>query len=173
MVIRGVHAICVLSFAVAWAPSGHTQAEPRINIDVSECVVLQSDIERYDCYERLTEAALSAQPKAESSDSPPSQAGRAHTAASSASEAGAVPAGRPSERQTPDEIRSAITELDERRPNEYLITLENGQIWRQSIAKRYPLRVGQDVLVYATRWGDSYRLSAIAANGFIQVERVK
>lgn len=152
--IRGVPAIAAISCSVVWAPSGHAQAAVGVSIEVSECIELQSDLERYDCYERLTEAALSAQASGET-PGPPN------------------PTGRASERQAPDEVRSSISVLDERRPNEYLITLENGQIWRQSIAKRYPLRVGQDVRVYATRWGGSYRLSTIAANGFIQVERVK
>jgi hypothetical protein len=157
MMIRGVLTIAAFGCALGWAPSGYAQAVAGVNIEVSECIELQSDLERYDCYERLTEAALSALASGEAPAPPSGQAVDSHASESSA----------------PDEIRSSISALDERRPNEYLITLENGQIWRQSIAKRYPLRVGQDVRVYATRWGGSYRLSTIAASGFIQVERVR
>jgi hypothetical protein len=83
-----------------------------------------------------------------------------------------VPATQRPAPSLPDEIHSTIAELNERRPNEYVITLANGQVWSQSLAKRYPLRTGQPVRIYSTRWGDSYRLTAIESKGYIQVERL-
>jgi hypothetical protein len=54
-----------------------------------------------------------------------------------------------------------------------MITLDNGQVWRQMQPKRYPLQPGYDVRIYSSRWGNSYRLSSPILNGFIQVERVR
>lgn len=39
-----------------------------------------------------------------------------------------------------EQLMSTIAALDERLPNEYVITLENGQTWRQMRAQRYPHR---------------------------------
>ena len=69
------------------------------------------------------------------------------------------------------EITGTIAALKEILPNEYLITLENGQIWRQTGSKRYPLQVGHHVRIYPTHWGNSFRLTAEKSKGFIQVER--
>ncbi len=71
------------------------------------------------------------------------------------------------------EMLSTISALRETVPNTYLITLENGQVWRQMEAKRYRLQVGDSVRVYPSRWGSSYRLSVEGLNGFIQVERIR
>jgi len=71
------------------------------------------------------------------------------------------------------EFHSTISKLREYIPGRYLITLENGQVWRQMVAKRYRLRVGHNVRIYPSRWGKSFRLSAEELKGFIQVERVR
>src|SRR5690606_19839890 len=72
-----------------------------------------------------------------------------------------------------EEMRSTIAALRETVPNTYLITLENGQVWRQMEAKRYRMQIGDSVRIYPSRWGASYRLSVEGINGFVQVERVR
>jgi hypothetical protein len=71
------------------------------------------------------------------------------------------------------ELHSTISKLKEIVPGRYLITLENGQVWRQMVGARYQLRVGHHVRIYPTGWGTSFRLSAEGVKGFIQVERVR
>ena len=66
-----------------------------------------------------------------------------------------------------------MTELHETVPNAWLITLDNGQVWRQNPPQRFALTAGQRVTLRGTKWGTSYRLSAETLNGFIQVERVR
>ena len=73
----------------------------------------------------------------------------------------------------PQEIVATVTELHETVPNAWLITLDNGQVWRQNPPQRFALKPGQRVTLRATKWGTSYRLSADALSGFIQVERVR
>jgi len=71
------------------------------------------------------------------------------------------------------ELHSTIRKLKEPVPDRYLITLENGQVWRQMVGERYGLRVGHNVRIYPMHWGKSFRLSAEGLEGFIQVERVR
>lgn len=61
----------------------------------------------------------------------------------------------------------------EKSPEGWIITLDNGQIWRQSINKRYNLHDGQQVRIYPTYWGSDYRLSAEGNGAFIQVRRIR
>jgi hypothetical protein len=53
----------------------------------------------------------------------------------------------------------------------HLLTLEYGQVWRQTLPKFYPLRDGQEVRIYEGRLG--FRLAAEEFGGFIRVERVR
>jgi hypothetical protein len=67
---------------------------------------------------------------------------------------------------------SRVKELREVYPNAWQLTLENGQVWRQTVSKRYELRPGAQVRIYSTHWGSAMRLSTEDLNGYIQVERV-
>jgi hypothetical protein len=85
--------------------------------------------------------------------------------------------GLPSEKQEEEkdlvELHSTVSKLKEYLPQRFLITLENGQVWRQMVGERYRLKVGYKVRIYPNRWGKSFRLSAEELKGFIQVERVR
>ena len=70
------------------------------------------------------------------------------------------------------DIVSRVKDLHEVLPNALQITLENGQVWRQTVSKHYELRPGAQVRVYRTHWGSASRLSSDTVNGYIQVERV-
>jgi hypothetical protein len=72
-----------------------------------------------------------------------------------------------------NDIVSLVKELHETVPNAWQITLENGQVWRQTVSKHYELRPGAQVRIYGTRWGSASRLTAETINGYIQVERVR
>lgn len=71
------------------------------------------------------------------------------------------------------EMFGTIESLRELSPNRYVITLTNGQVWRQMRADLYNLRAGHQVRIYPTRWGSSYRLTVEELKGFIQVERIR
>jgi hypothetical protein len=71
----------------------------------------------------------------------------------------------------PVEIVATVTELRQTVPNAYVITLDNGQVWRQAHPMPYPLRTGLVVHVRETNFG--YRLTAPELHGQINVERVR
>jgi hypothetical protein len=58
-------------------------------------------------------------------------------------------------------------------PDQWEVTLSSGQVWRQVNSKKYRLREGMEVRVYPSPFGGSFRLSASGVNGFIQVRRVQ
>jgi hypothetical protein len=106
----------------------------------------------------------------------PAAGARAGRDATAAAPRGAGSRGADAEREDDAdsrEILSTIADVRETRPNTYLVTLENGQIWRQMRPKWYPMRPGQAVRLYPTTWGNAYRLTAEELNSFIQVERVR
>lgn len=70
------------------------------------------------------------------------------------------------------ELIDTVADLEQLGPNLWLITLEGGQRWQQMLSKRYGLQVGDEVRIYSTRWGSSFRMSVERIGGYIQVERV-
>jgi hypothetical protein len=73
--------------------------------------------------------------------------------------------------ESPAQITATVTAVREVEPNMLMITLDNGQVWRQNRAQRYLLREGAEVQLRASSWGPSYRLTDPNLGGFIQVER--
>lgn len=116
-------------------------------------------------------AQPASQPQVQPQPQPQSQATTA-TPTANAEDRFGLPE-KAAEQEKKEELRGSIAELRETYPNQYMITLVNGQVWRQMVPERYMLQVGQDVRIYPTRWGQSYRLAVEKLGGYIQVERVK
>lgn len=96
-------------------------------------------------------------------------AARAEEAALAAAEAAAAVE---DDSFTPGEIVARIVDFREIEPNAYIITLDNGQVWRQSTPRRYNLIEGAEVRLRPTRYGPSYRLTDPNVGSFIQVRRI-
>jgi hypothetical protein len=184
-------AAAVLALALVTVPAAFTQDSESVNVDVGECVNLESAEARFACYEARVEAARPATepPKAaaaepRSSDLRPSAEPprssepkrSAEPPQRAATEPRTVAQRRADARDEADEaveIFGTIASLRETVPNSYLITLEDGQVWRQMRPKWYPMRPGQKVRIYPGRLGTAYRLTAGNLNSFVQVERVR
>jgi len=165
-----------LILATGLCANASAQDADALNVDLAQCVDLDTEQARFECYQERVDAALEHRDSGtqESAAGPASRAAATSTAA----------AARPNEaaRQTDtfrsnefesEEIFSTITALQERLPNTWVITLENGQVWAMNQPRRYPLRVGLDVKLYSTQWGTSYRLTSPEHGSFVQVERVR
>lgn len=147
------------------------QGADSVTVDVGECVNLRSPEERFACYERHVAAASTA--PAAAPPAPAAEAERATgTRSESASDAAASPARR-GEATEPQEFAAKVTALRQIVPNSYLITLDNGQVWRQTYTEWYPLLPGQKVRIRPSRWGGTFWLTADGSNGFIQIKRVR
>jgi hypothetical protein len=77
------------------------------------------------------------------------------------------------ENASANELISNVAKLQELDRNRFRITLENGQVWEQMETRRFVLVQGDEVRIYPTRWGNSYRLSSSSHKGFIQVQRLR
>jgi hypothetical protein len=71
------------------------------------------------------------------------------------------------------ELVARVADIKELNPNRKLITLENGQAWEQMGTRRFILAEGDEIRIYPSRWGSSYRLASQAHKGFIQVQRLR
>ena len=193
----GAAALTVVVGTALAVHAGNAQDAPAsLTIDVGDCLNLKSPGTRFDCYERHVEAAKAANRPASNAapqpdvataaptpppsvtpvtDPVPIAAATTSSASASAMGSSTDTAGFPqrSSPPLPPEIVATVTELHETVPNALLITLDNGQVWRQNIPQRFALKPGQRVTLHGTKWGSSFRLSADALNGFIQVERVR
>jgi len=135
-------------------------------VEVGECVDLPTPEQRLACFESQVEAARTAPPGA-------APAAPAATASTAPADFGLREEESEAERELPPEINAKVVELRETVPNAYLITLDNGQVWRQTQPRYdYFLRPGSDVRIYSSRWR-SFRLTSSKLSGHIQVERVR
>ena len=189
-------AILLSGLLIAAPAMSQSNATGELNVDMARCIALETEAQRLACYQTQVESALaersqpaSAAPNASVDSAPP--APTAAVAAPAAPTAQPQPSATPAQSQsTPAaasvpqnnsdsifgfeagrEFHGTITKLREQAPDRYVITLDNGQVWQMNQAKRYPLSVGQQVRVVSTRWGPSFRLTAIEHGGFVQVRR--
>jgi hypothetical protein len=183
--------LAIVFAAIALGPPAFGQEPGSVTIDVGSCVNLEKPGERLDCFERQLEAQGQTAPEASRTGQTPATPAR--TAPSPAATPAPAREAAPTATATPDavesirerrtrreeaaapgrEITAVVTDLRESIPNTWTVTLDNGQVWRQSPPKPYPLRVGAQVRLYPTGWGTSYRLTVDEQRGFIQVERVR
>jgi hypothetical protein len=182
-----IGAVAVLAGA-ALTPFAAAQSE-RLTVEVGQCVDLPTPEQRLACFEAQVEAARAPAAPPPTSAAPPATsrvpapAARAEPAPSpppAASSTANAPAefGFRERRAEPEaaaapEVRAKIAELRETVPNAFLITLDNGQVWRQTRPDPYvSMKVGHDVLISFSRFR-AYRLTSPDMRGFVQVERVR
>jgi hypothetical protein len=159
-------AAAVLAGTAAIQPAGTQEPAEPVSVDVSECVKLTTPEERLACFESRVQAARS---------SPTAPAATPPASTTAPADGGSRDARRDDssgEQVRPPDVRAAVAGLRETVPNAYLITLDNGEVWRQTVPKTYPLRQGDAVRIYYSRWG-TYRLTNEQLKSFIQVERVR
>jgi hypothetical protein len=186
-------ATAILALAVSSAVS--SQQPESLIVDVGVCVDLQSPGERLDCYEEQVararsrapaprdpgaQAPAAAAPTTPPPTAPPAAAARTVPAPAERPARGEnaqvedarVTAGTPS--LDGGTVESTIAALRETVPNSWMITLANGQVWRQEYPKAYRLAVGQRVRITPERrFGGGHRLTVVGMNGFIQVDHVR
>lgn len=71
------------------------------------------------------------------------------------------------------ELFDVVVELDMVRPDQWLLTMASGQVWRQTHPRRLNLKKGDNVRIYPSGWGRNFRLETERLSGFIQVLRLE
>lgn len=195
-IVIGIGLICA-----GFANSAVRAQEP-VLVDIAPCMALDSNTAKHACYDRLEASARAAQSSATSSATAPATTATPAlralpplpTTPASQPAVPAIPSPAPGEQavasfgnSTPasarvltstdgqQELHDSITDLKEREPGRYLITLASGQVWYQSNSQRFRLRKGMDVRIYPSPLGGSYRMARDDGEetGFVQVERLK
>jgi hypothetical protein len=197
---KALVAVVVASGLAVGLATAQGQGSGKVTVDVADCIKLKTADTRLACYASRVAAAVEEQGSAVVAEparaapgaptpaaAPPSpEKTRVAAVGTSAPANTAPPAPIATDRQSrreersrdpeialPAEIVSRVAALRETVPNAYVITLENGQVWRQTVPKQYSLRPGHEVRIYGTRWGTALRLAATELKGYIQVERVR
>lgn len=168
-------------------------------VDVGACRAIQDSLERFACYEALgsesdpapaapaaitPQAAPTPAPAPSASRTPPpaprnpvaeAPAPAPAAADTAVAEFGLEPSrGRVVENEHGEqELHATVAQIKRLLPTLLEITLEDGQVWRQTQSKPYNLRIGDEVRIYPTRWGDAFRLTAPRTAGYIQVSRIR
>lgn len=150
---------------------GQDNGDDALYVDLSRCIGLEFDADKFACYQERVDAALAGD---EPSRAPDADAPSLRATSSDDLRPDSSDETFPQRRTTePVEILGTITALRETIPNNWIITLDNGQVWQMNQPKRYPLRVGLEVTLTSTRWGESFRLTAPEHGGYVQVRRVR
>ena len=160
-----IAAIAALVAVASALPSAAQAPAAPVSVDVSECVKLTTPEERLACFEAQVDATRSA----------PASAGPPAASRTAPDDFG-LPEEKEKdddERELPPELNAKVAETRETVPNAFLITLDNGQVWRQTQPRyNYSLRPGYDVRIWTSRIR-SFRLESRQLPGYIQVERVR
>jgi hypothetical protein len=159
-----------------------------------ECQLLSADAARLACYDRLPggPAAAAASNAATAAIPAASRAAVAEAAAAPAATSNSATAAVPaapamSERverfgqsaqvlsndagsETLIDVVSSARRVE---PTKWLLTLQSGQVWRQTVGKDYLVRPGDQVRISSSDWGNDFRLSVEGRRGYIQVSRVQ
>ena len=171
---------------------GQESDTPRLNVDLTECIEITSDEERFACFQQRADQAVSERPSTtgeapaemprsarQQAPTQPAQPATERAAARPESNSEAPDSRRTQrserkrERRRRDEISATITELRETIPNQWVISLDNGQIWQMISPAKYPMRVGQAATLRSTRWGPAYRLTVSELGGQVSVRKVR
>lgn len=178
------HAVPVLLSVLLFPAASQVQAQAAT---LADCQSIQDRLARYACYDSWDAASGDLRPSAPRASQPARTESSAPQAAATTTPA--VRAAPASENSVDDfgrrqsttrvvdgedgaELIGKVAALEQLGPNMWVVTLEDGQRWRQMLTKRYALQVGDDIRIYSTRWGSAYRMTAQRLGGYIQVERI-
>jgi len=176
------------------------QAQTELRNQLQQCAEVDNVLERLACYAELSTDNAATPPPSAPAASPP-VVNRPQPAAPARAVTESVPAPESTQAaesdepvaeddissfgQAPEQARvetledgekalvDTITEIKRLDSTRVLITLASGQVWRQTVGKRYLLREGDTVRITASDWGNDYRLSADGKRGYIQVNRAR
>jgi hypothetical protein len=149
------------------------QQADSLMVDLGPCVGIESAEQRFDCYEQRVDAALRARFGTAGAAASPAPQVPASRGSATGREGAPPPAAAPARpTDTADEIVATVASVLEIVPNRLQVTLDNGQVWRQTATRQYPVRQGQQVRISQAGLG-GYRLTVEELGGFIRVEQLR
>jgi hypothetical protein len=156
---------------------GSTVATAQTPADIARCTAIESGSERLKCYDKLFVQSAS-QPQEQSKAAATIAAAAPAAAATSADLDdfgldGRKPAGQADEPAGPDEMQARIAKLVAQPRGEYVLTLDNGQVWQQrEYDWHFAFSVGDEVIIKRGLM-KSYRLQQKGDNRTTPVTRIR
>jgi hypothetical protein len=132
----------------------------RIQLELGKCAAITDINARVACYDIVAH----------------SQQGKPATPATvvARTESPAQPQAKPEPHDKGEEaLLAKVTSLREIQPSKLRITLENGQVWQQTVGKAFLIRANDTVRISSSGWGRSSRLAIDGHPGYIQVSRLQ
>jgi hypothetical protein len=171
-----------IAVALACVPTWPAEGTSQLPANVAACANIPDTMQRASCYDRevaaLSKAPVPAIPTRPPSASPSGVAPPAPAPAPAPAEFGVDSLERKA-RATSEPasvtLKATVTSLREPRPGVYVITLDNGQVWRQSEPRiSFLLKTGDGVSLKRGTL-DAYRLwrDADGAKNWVRVSRVR
>lgn len=135
--------------------------------ELGKCALIARLTARVACYDALAR--------------PPQDMARVETAPAAApaptTQLAPTPASQKARSETTERrdesLTSKVIALKEIQRDKLQITLENGEVWQQTVGKPFLLRANDTVRIAATGWGRSFRLEVDGHPGYIQVSRLQ
>lgn len=147
--------------AVAMALPLHALAQTgTIQLELARCAAIADINARVACYDALANTRQN-QPQSAVPAVPRTQVPE---------EAQAKPVADARNAQT---LLARVTQLREVQPGKMRITLANGQVWQQTVAKAFFIRTNDTVRIDSSGWGRSFRLTIDGHPEYIQVSRLR
>jgi hypothetical protein len=157
---------------------------------LAKCYAIENISEKVACYDKLarpaqdasavvskTEPAITVKPAVTATSAEPGVTAEATVAVraepASTSENSSPQAKNEASIDEQEELVSTVMAINNREPHKLQITLANGQVWKQSIAKYFWIEENDTVRITQSRWGKSFRLTRDGKPGFIQVLRLR
>ena len=124
---------------IVWLLTPHTALlaqDDNVNEQLRQCGLIDDEIERYNCYDRVLRPGDATTPSQPRSSTPPVQPAPEAQPAESERERFGVKERRPSE---PNTINVVIVQIGENALGRLLYYTEDGQVWQQTDNKKAPL----------------------------------
>ena len=141
-----------------------------IKAELAACLALQTDAIRLACYDRVLQRAQHPTPAPDTDKAPESIDAEDMEEAEDVEEASVVAPVRPAnaasgapqaEPREANVISATITQVRKLQRGQFVLTLDNGQVWRETEAKRRArFKVGQRVTIRKGRLSDRLRNEA-------------
>jgi hypothetical protein len=143
------------------------QDAPATTVDIGRCMDIKDRSDRIRCYDALADEVRA---RSRPQGAPTTGSAGTDKLSTFGKES---PARVVDTKDGGEELHDRVESLRTSPAGNWILTLESGQVWQQSIPGSYNLRKGHEVRIYPSKWGNTYRLSAKELNGFIQVQRIK